>query len=327
MTLRRLIAQLVVWALMLAVINIAMVFASENAVPRQVVRSIDASGPVTDLFAGNSLAAAGFDRRAYEQAWPGAKALNIGLGATYPVEHDILIRRALRLTPTRVFYGFFDAGLTGPTSLAWKDITGNRTMVYYVDLPATLDFVPSEDRAQALELRFAAAFPMLADRFSPGTAVEKWRRRLNDIGVPPAKTNRFGRVDDFAQLETSDEAVLRNYYVDVVNHRDPLSPPIQDIIERVRMTGAILTMVEMPLPSRHHVRFYETPEWRAYQQYVIGQLRETGVQFIDASEWISDDKFFDSLHLNPDGAGEFSTRLAVQVSRGGVEKTLKSKQP
>ena len=76
---------------------------------------MDETRGLTHLALGNSLMAAGFDSSAFDQylGSPNAVAFNAGLGSSYPVEHLILLRRALRdhSTINTVIYGFFDLQL------------------------------------------------------------------------------------------------------------------------------------------------------------------------------------------------------------------------
>src|SRR5207237_645379 len=114
---------------------------SQHALPRQLVRAIDASAPVTDLFVGNSLAMAVFDPSIFERSAPGSRAFNAGLGATYPVEHDILLTRALRLQPSHVYYGVFDRQLTDESPSDASSLIGNRALDYYIDPELAMAFL------------------------------------------------------------------------------------------------------------------------------------------------------------------------------------------
>jgi hypothetical protein len=307
---RALLVQLTVWALALIGVNAAIDGVSRNSLPRQIVRAIEASGPVTDVFAGNSLAVSGFDTQAYEAARPGARALNIGLGWSFAPEHDILLRRALRLRPAHVYYSSSDTMLTDVVPSRWQDLVGNRAMAYYIDPETAIRFFAPEGGPQTLAIRVTSRIPMVADRFSIWPAVERVRRQLGGIGMPPEPVNRFGRVEDFASFALGEEPAFQLACREVVRLQTPLTPAVRDMLALVRQAGGTMMIVEMPRPSDHRRRVYTSPEWAAYQAYIAERIREAGGHYIVASDWVADDQFSDPLHLGPRGAAVLSGRLA-----------------
>src|SRR5947208_8965970 len=65
---------------------------------RQLMTALDHIPPDTDcLFVGNSLVEAGCNPTAFQDNWPGGKIrpVNLALGATYPVEHYLIFKKAL----------------------------------------------------------------------------------------------------------------------------------------------------------------------------------------------------------------------------------------
>jgi hypothetical protein len=110
--------------------NAAIMRFARTSVPRRLVRQMDETRGLTHLALGNSLMAAGFNRAAFDEylGLPNAVAFNAGLGSSYPVEHLILLRRALRDHPTvnTLIYGFFDLQLTGNSAVTTSDLVGNR---------------------------------------------------------------------------------------------------------------------------------------------------------------------------------------------------------
>jgi len=282
-----------VWAGALGLLNVAIVRLTANSLPRQVLRRIAESANVTDLFVGNSVMVAALDRAAFEAARPGTRALNVAVGSTSPVEHDLFVHRALRLAPQRVYYAFFDSQLTRPVPSRWRDLSGTRAMVYYVD------------RERAIRLM---------ERATLWAAVERARRRLAGFGAPPQEVGRFGRTADFAGLE-DDPDVFRQYCADVVAHRTPLLAAVRDLFETVRDARAELIVIEAPMTSSHRRRFYDTPEWEAYRAYVRSETERFGGRFVDASDWMVDAAFEDAVHLSAAGATTFTTRLALRLAR------------
>lgn len=306
-----LIAQVALWAVCLAGLNFAVQKLSRASVPRQVARRIDQSPPVTDLFVGNSLMAAGFEVEPFERAYPGHRALNIGLGFSSPVEHDILLRRALRLGPKRVYYGVFDTQLFEPCRGGWVDLVGNRAMAYYMDLETAIRFYAADDPLWAGSMRVVARIPMLVERYAIWARVEKLRRRFGEIGLEMQLTNRFGRAEDFRLLESSDATEFRRICRAAVDDRKGLVPPVADMLRVLRERGISLIIVEMPMTNSHRRRFYDHPEWARLRQHVEEQVRRGGGVYLVASDWIGDDGFADHLHLNAQGATEFSRSLAM----------------
>jgi hypothetical protein len=311
MKLVHLVAQVVCWALCVVVINIAVQKFSINSVPRQVARRIDQSPPVTDVFVGNSLMAAAFEVEPFELAHPGRHPLGIGLGFSSPVEHDILLRRALRLGPKRVYYGVFDTQLFEPMRGGWEDLVGNRAMAYYMDLETAIRFYAVDDPLRAGLMRVVARIPVIVERNAIWGRVEKLRRRLGEIGLPPQLTNRFGRAEDFRALEFSDESEFRQTCRAAVDLRKELLPPVADMLRACHERGISVIIVEMPMTSSHRRRFYDHPEWARFRQHVEEQVRRDGGVYLVASDWIGDDGFADHLHLNAKGASEFSRRIAM----------------
>jgi hypothetical protein len=306
-----LIIQVVFWAVCLVGFNVAVRQISRNSVPRQISLRIDQSPPVTDLFVGNSLMAAGFEAEPFERAHPGLHALNIGMGSSSPVEHDILLRRALRLGPKRVYYGVFDTQLFEPIIGGWEDLVCNRAMAYYIDPETAIRFYAAADPLWAGLMRVIARIPMLVERYAIWARVEKLRRRFGEIGLRTQLTNRFGRAEDFRQLEFSDTAGFRRICRAAVDDRKGLVPPVADMLQVLHEGGIHFIIIEMPMTSNHRRRFYDHPEWIRLRQHVEEQVRHEGGTYLVASDWIGDDGFADQVHLNAQGAAEFSRRIAT----------------
>jgi hypothetical protein len=311
MTPTQLFGQLAVCAVALVALNAGVASMSRDAPPRRLVREIDGSPPVTDLFVGHSLMEAGADVAAFESARPGSRGLNVALGSTQAVEHDLLMRRAMWLKPARVYYGFSDTQLTDPLTGGWGDLIVNRAMSYYVDRETAIGFYAPDDPAAAWQIRVVSWIPILVERSALWARVERLRRQLAGIGMPARGKTRFGRAEDFAQLEARYEADFAGRCRAAVGRKAELIPPVKDMLEQARENGAKMQVVEMPITSGHRRRFYETPEWAAYREHLAGLIRRAGGEYVVASDWVGDDGFDDVLHLNDRGAAEFSRRLAA----------------
>ncbi len=309
----RLLVQFFCWAICVVGLNLAIERASRQSIPRQVARNIDRSLPITDLFVGNSLMAAGFEAEPFARARPGLRALNIGLGSSSPVEHNILMRRALRLDPRRVYYGYFDAQLFEPMPGGWDGLVGNRAMAYYLDLETAIRFYATGDPFRAGLMRIIARVPLMVERYAIWARVEKLRRGLGGIGRRAVPVNRFGRAEDFSLLEYSDDDEFRRICRSAVEGHKGLVPPVVDMIRSARDRGISFMVIEMPMTEGHRRRFYDQPEWIRLREYTGELVGREGGTYLVASDWIGDDGFTDHLHLNERGAAEFSRRIAAAI--------------
>jgi hypothetical protein len=313
MTGRAFVLQLALSTALVVMLNVAIARLTVDSIPRQLLRTIAGSPPVSAVFVGNSLIAAAVDTSAYDRARAQGEGptLNIGMGSSSPIEHDLLLRRALRLRPKHVIYGFFDTQLTEPIENRWTDLFGNRTMVFYVDPSIGLRFIAPDSRWRALEFRVLARVPMFVERASIWARVEKGRRALRDFGLRPRQVARFGQVGDFRDIEPLDPAAFRRHCASAAAEHVPLLPPVIDMLEQARQVGADTLVVEMPQAAPHRAQYYDTPEWAAYREHVKAELRRYGASYLRASDWMADAAFEDEIHLSPDGARAFSARLAT----------------
>jgi len=92
--------------------------------------------------------------------------------------------------------------------------------------------------------------------------------------------------------------------------------PVEELLRLASTHARRTVLIEMPMAPHHRDVFYETPEWRAYREYVRRLAAERGVEYIDAHDWVaSNGSFGDGLHMNKEGARIFSRRLAQAISR------------
>jgi hypothetical protein len=315
--LRRVIISLAVAAALFATFNICVAWMSRNSVPRQLLRQIDRTRGVTDLALGNSLMFSGFDPDAYDRALAADRvvAMNAGLGASSVVEHLEILSRALeRDDSIRVaIYGFFDFQLTDPPVATISDLFGNRAMSYYAAPAIALQYyeMPLRDR---IAFRFLRHVPVWVDRGMLWAEVEKLRRAIGQVGMPAVATNQFGRASDFTLLEPNSPAEFEAECRLAIDGAHGLSRPIIQLIADARARGARVVIVEMPLPPAHQREFYSLPAWQEYRKYVEDRVRDSGADYIQASDWINDpSEFSDPLHMTAAGATEFSRRLATTI--------------
>ena len=303
--------QLVVCLITLVGVNIFVHCLAQNSNPMQMLRMIDRSPPVTDLFVGHSLIAGGVSVDEYETQRPGCKGLNIGFNSSSTIEHNLLLRHALKLRPRVVFYGFLDGQLTIPASNKAADLIGNRAMPYYVQPEIALHYLAGDDALVALRLRLTSHLPLLVHRHSLWIHVERWRRCMESVGLPAQASNRFGRAADMDLLEAGDETEFAQYCAAAVTRQEKLVAPVKDMLSLVRDAGGRMVVLEMPMSSRHRQRFYSTAAWEFYRRHLIKEVEKEGGIYVVASNWMPDEAFEDSIHLNVQGAVLFSRRLAA----------------
>jgi hypothetical protein len=314
---RRVIVSLSVAAALFVAFNISVAWMARNSVPRQLLRQIDRTRGVTDIALGNSLMYSGFDPDAYDRALAAdpVVAMNAGLGASSVVEHLEILSRALeRDDSIRVaIYGFFDFQLTDPPVATVSDLFGNRAISYYAAPAIALQFyeMPMRDR---IEFRLLRHVPVWVDRGVLWSEVEKLRRAMGQVGMPPVATNQFGRAADFARLEASSPAEFEKECRFAIDGARGLSRPIVQLIADAKAHGARVVIVEMPLPPAHQQEFYSLPAWQKYRKYIADRVRDCGADYVQASNWINDpSEFQDPLHMTESGAAEFSRRLATTI--------------
>jgi hypothetical protein len=293
-------------------INLAVAFLTRNSVPRRVMRHARESQPASVIALGNSLVAAGFDESAFDVGAalvPPRGSANLGLGASAPVEQLLLLRYALShgIRPRLVIYGFYDFQLTDPTHFTIADLLGNHAMLYYVE-PAYARRFYSLSAHDSFEFRSMHGFPMFADRGAIWVKVEKLRRAMGQQGMPPERSNQFGRASDFSLLESDNPEDFRRQCE--ASLALPLSPAVNELLRQARDAGISIAVVEMPMRTAHRHLFYDTTWWSQYVAHIRGLLGPFAATFVDASQWVEDDSLFaDPLHLSERGAAEFSRRL------------------
>jgi hypothetical protein len=319
---RRLFIPLGILMAILFTYNILIHFAAKKTQRQHLLSVIDHLSPSTEcLFLGNSLIEAGCDATAFESAWShgghGPVAVNLGLGATTPVEHYLILKdvfsRGLHIQ--YIVYGFFDDQLNLAPAGNWNDLIGNRAFSYYFPKEAAALYQP-DSRLTAYRMEFTEHIPMLAERSSLWDKVELLRRQLDQIGTPKQKLNRFGRVGDFNALEAKDVPSFVQRCDAIVRSRKCFSTPIQAMIDLAHQHGAKFYFVEMPMSPRHRQTFYALPVWSETRAYLQSLAEQQHAAYIVASDWVQDGtNFEDTVHLNEQGARVFSARLATVMSR------------
>jgi len=295
--------------------NLIVRHIARNSVPRQLVRELDATAGITHLALGNSLMAAGFDSSVFDASMAPQPviAFNAGLGASGTVEQLMILQRALRDASTVkvVIYGFFDFQLTDPPSVTLSDLIGNRAAAFYLDPGLALrsyQMSPSD----RLEFELLRHVPMVVERGGIWAKVEKMRREMGEVGMPPVETNRFGQVADFALLEARSPADFASQCER--GQKTRLSQPVVEMIADAHARGAQVVIVEMPMHPYHQSHFYALASWDKYRDHLRKLVEAQQATYLNADDWIEDqNEFADHLHLAPSGAKDFTARLAVRI--------------
>ena len=325
---KRLFIPVAIALIILLAYNVAIAFAAKKTQRQHLLSALDHLPASTDcLFLGNSLVEAGCDPGAFESSWvptdSSPMAANLGLGATTPVEHYLILKQALS-RPVHikyVIYGFFDDQLNATPDGAWEDLVGNRAFSYYFPKDAAAFYGPHFPLAE-WRMEMTGHIPMLAERSSLWDHVELVRRRLDEIGMPKQKVNRFGRAGDFNALEARDAPDFTRRCDAVVRGQKGFSAPIQAMIDLAHEHGAKFLLVEMPMSPRHLETFYSLPVWTEMRGHLQSLARARHVTYITASDWVTDGgSFEDTVHLNELGAHIFSARLGAALSQMSLGKT------
>ena len=323
---RRLFIPIAIALVILLAYNLLIAHAAKKTQRQHLLSALNSLPPSTDcVFLGNSLIEAGCDAHAFESAWSrggGAPmAVNLGLGATTPVEHFLILKRAFERQAKikYVIYGFFDDQLNAAPDGVWQDLIGNRAFSYYFPKEAAAFYTP-HSRLGEWRLEMTQKLPMLAERSSLWDRVELFRRQLDEIGMPKQKVNRFGRVGDFNALEAKDVPSFVQRCDAIVEARKGFSAPLQAMIDLAHEHGAKFFLVEMPMSPKHLQTFYSLPVWAEMRSHLQSLAREQQVSYVTASDWVTEaTNFEDTVHLNESGARFFSARLGTTLSQMSSE--------
>jgi hypothetical protein len=298
---------------LLAGMNWVVSVAARTTLPRRLLAHAAEARDTKVVALGDSLVAVGFSESAFDGVLrPGGErgSANLGLNGSTPVEDLLLFDNALQrqLRPQIVIYGFHDFQLTSPVTYTTSDIVGNRALLYYAAPEYGRKFY-SFSLHDRVEFEFMRHIPLMVERSAVWQKIAPFRRRMAAQGLPPEETNRLGRLKDFAVLE----AAGVDGFVRACNSAStmPLAAPIIEIIRRASNAGAQVFFVEMPTHPARVRLLYETEAWGQYRGHLESMLAKAGVQYVDASRWMADERMFiDHLHLSASAAPLFTQTLA-----------------
>lgn len=316
---KRITLPLILFLALLAAVNAALLFLSRSTQRGVLLSALRRPSDANILIVGNSLMNAGIDPQTLESGQSrGLRTFDATLGQSSPIDHALIAREALAHQPEVkwLVYGYFDDQLNHDPSLAAAELSGNRAFVFYFPSDAA-DLMQHPDPWTRARLHLFGALPMLRERSALWMKVEKVRRQLSEVGMPKHETNRFGRAEDFAALDTPVEDFIPRARA-VLESDSGLFKPTRAILATAKEHGVRVVIVEMPMRSTHRQGLYATPEWKALREANMQWLADAGATYVTATEWIADSGFNDPVHMSPEGAREFSAKLLDTLAELGA---------
>lgn len=224
------------------------------------------------------------------------------------VEHLVFADRAATASRKAeiVVYGFFDFQLmeTDPPSLI-----SNGAFAYYQNPVLASRFYTSNPVERFLFV-CTGSIPLLTERTIVWEKVEKFRRKVGRIGLPAAEASELGRVEDFAIPEAKQYDGVTSHSRVHLRSNVLFSPETFAFIKTAHRISPRIVFVAMPTSLRHRNIFDRVREWDVLKTRQKQCLREEGIDYLDASDWIPDQSdYVDDIHLNRHGAELFSGRL------------------
>lgn len=306
-------------AVVLIGFNAAVARAARRLAPQQLLQRIDATASnARFVFLGDSQMEADADPVSFSAGCARPKdwrpSINVGLGGTKASEHCLILEHLLTHAPAAdtVFYGFYDNLVTEPVPARFQDLGGNRALAFAFPERAA-ELLCGNDPIRRWTFRTVARVPMIAQRVGIWDRVERARRILAAIGLPPVAESRFGRIADFNAIEPPAPSVFEAELDAALREQRPLNFSTQEILRVCGARRVKLHLIAMPVPGGHRSKFYSMAAWAAYREHVSSLVRAGGGGFIDASDWLNDEHFEDPLHATVTGARLFSARLAQEV--------------
>lgn len=156
---------------------------------------------------------------------------------------------------------------------------------------------------------YARRFTILS-RFAPAVLPyqlrEDWSRGTDAWGWAPG----FQLTATPAQHRTAVERARLEYTGYFVGLRldGPACAALEELLGVCRREGMATAMVLMPEGPEFR-SWYPPAAWVQIQAYLREVSRTAGAPIIDAREWVPEEDFSDSHHLQPHGASVFSERL------------------
>ncbi len=304
--------QIFIAGVILGVANLGVEKLAKTSTANQLRDHCEAVKNPTDIFLGNSLAAAGIDEEVFNLQNPKRCALNAGCGSTGPLEHYLIFEKTTASKGGTIYYCFFDTQLTDERKADWDTLTGNSALAYYFNLQKTLELSAPHDPVKMLRLTLVSYFPIFYERLAIWAKIEKLRRKLTAIGVPVQEENRFGRITDFELLEPENLETFAVLLGNQVKEKVGLNIAVSHLVKRLRELECRLVFVLMPMPKLHRTRFNESKNWQSYLEHIKEIARANGAGFVSAIDWVEDSGFADHLHLNSVGAKRFSQKIYLE---------------
>lgn len=288
-----------------------------------VVHRMEKQSRIELLVFGDSAIGQGCLTKPFQQAWSEATGdslavFNLGLDATGPVEHCVLLAHALARHPEVKYavYGFWDFRLTEPILNRGTNLVENMAVGYYLNAPVAARFYSESSRLEEWRFRLVSQVPMLTERYALWRNVERLRRTLDDIGLRPPPSAALGYTPDVAAMRAASAAQFTEIARGFVDQGVPLWAPVREILSMCRARGVKVAVVQMPRPGDFRTTYYSSDAWSRYRAHVRALLEGEGVVFVDAHDWVENDRDFrDTVHFASPSADNFSRRLARTLAR------------
>jgi hypothetical protein len=170
---------------------------------------------------------------------------------------------------------------------------------------------------------FDAGFRFLAARATPlGRYQSLFSAKLQSFeaqftGNREAPRNRFGALGDMALLEGTLRARAPSRLAVAMqgSPSERLGPWFGHLLDLLRRNQIPFIVAELPMRRAFREMIADSPQARAYQDWLIGEMPRWGGKLVDLSHanWVQDGLFTDELHLGAEGATLVSTELGKQL--------------
>jgi hypothetical protein len=157
-----------------------------------------------------------------------------------------------------------------------------------------------------MQYRYAPSWTPL--RYKANSSWTTWEKQ-SELGwmIPPERLE--------PKVRLSQQAKARQAYTPWLSHfavAEASDQALHDLVDLCRAEGIGVVLVWLP-EAREFQEMYGPGASETAEVYFRRVEKELGVPYINARNWIADDKFLDGHHLSASGAMLFTSRLAAEV--------------
>jgi hypothetical protein len=323
---RVLLAQLAVAAVLLAVLDVAFArYTRRHFVPFQNLDRAVAAGAGCALVLGESRMVAAVNTAQLTAGLSPAGipcVANMTMGAL-PLAGQVMAYRHYRAAgrvPAVVVLGLDVPGLVRPPVEDPSTLRGNEAAVLYWSKVSDVSLLyPGYPRRH-----FDKGSRFLMGRSTTiGSLASLVWERTQDLQarlahLPSRPRNRFGTIDEMRELARRSRAM----WLDILEGgRDDggwvESPWLRSLLDSLRGDRIPLVVVEMPVASALETSVRQTPIGQSYTAWVRARSARGDFGLIDLSRpaWFSDEMLEDGIHMTPAGARLFTADLASRMKQ------------